>query len=948
MAPGGFRVLGPVEVDGLGGAARIPPGRQQVILGLLLMEANRVVSTETLVDALWEENPPDTARTQVQICVSRLRRTLDGAGMSAVIDTRPPGYELRLNGDALDLADFLARTAEARVLVKEGRTAEAAALLREAAALWRGPCLGGARNRSLRTRALRLDEDRLTCVEDYLELELELGQHHQLVGEVTRLVHEHPLRERPRALLMLALHRSGRQAEALDAYRTGRTLLVEELGLEPGERLRGLEAAILAGEIPARPLADAAAPAPPPADTVRPARPRQLPADTADFVGDEEMLREAESVLVGDAARSAVGVVVITGRPGVGKSTVAAHLAHRVAHEHFPDGQLHCDLHGTGQPSTVDDVLGRFLLALGIPGPVIPDGVDARLEMYRTLLADRRVLVVLDDAATEGQVLPLLPGSSTCAVVVTSRSRLTGLPGARQVELDVLDTGQSLRLLGLVVGEHRVAREPEAAEALVRTVGGLPLALRIIAARLAARPHWTLASMVHRLASERHRLDELAHGELTIRASLALTHDGLDRRSRLLFGLLSLAEGPVVPGWVAGAVLDDDRPFPSDLLEPLVDVQVLDVVSVEPTGEFRYRYQDILRLFAREKAAQEIPADDRAAAVSRLLGGWLALAEQAHRGVYGGDYTVLHGTAPRWRPPSVSAPAHPLEWMDGELENLCAAIHQAAAAGLDELCWDLAVTSVTLFESRGYLDDWERTHAEALAAVRAAGNNRGIAAVLSSLGTLHINRGRLDASRAALLPARELFEELGDAHGLALCHRDLALIARNTGDDTTALSLYDRALSGFAEVDDIVGRAIVLTQRSYILARNGEAARARTDLAEAMAVHESVGYTGGAARTLNRLGQIQAMAGEHTAAAATMRRVLDMVREARDVIGEGQLLRNLGQVSAAAGHHAEARAYLEQALSIRERILDHTSATTIRAELAALPEGETHTLVPAG
>ncbi|MDX8141503.1 BTAD domain-containing putative transcriptional regulator [Lentzea sp. BCCO 10_0061] len=948
MSPGRFRVLGPVEVDGPGSAARIPPGRQQMILGLLLVEANRMVSTETLVDALWEENPPDTARTQVQICVSRLRRTLAGAGMSAVIDTRPPGYELRLNGDTLDLADFLARTTEARVLVKEGRTAEAAALLREASALWSGPCLGGAPNRSLRTRALRLDEERLTCVEDHLELELELGQHHQLVGEVTRLVHEHPLRERPRALLMVALHRSGRQAEALDVYRTGRTLLIDELGLEPGERLRGLEAAILSGEIPAQPRAGTAAPAPQSTDTTRPVRPRQLPADTADFVADEEMLRGAESVLVGSTARTAVGVVVITGRPGVGKSTVAAHLAHRVAQEHFPDGQLYCDLHGTDQPSAVDDVLGRFLLALGIPGHVIPDGLDARLEMYRTLLADRRVLVVLDDAASEGQVLPLLPGSSTCAVVVTSRSRLTGLPGARQVELDVLDAGQSLRLLGLVVGEDRVAREPEAAAALVRTVGGLPLALRIIAARLAARPHWTLASMVQRLASERHRLDELAHGELTIRASLSLTHDGLDRRSRLLFGLLSLAEGPAVPGWVAGAVLDDDRPFPSDLLEPLVDVQVLDVVSVEPTGEFRYRYQDVLRLFAREKAAQEIPADDRAAAVSRLLGGWLALAEQAHRDIYGGDYTVLHGTAPRWRPPSVLA--DPLEWMDGELANLCAAVQQAAAAGLDELCWDLAVTSVTLFESRGYLDDWERTHAVALKAVRAAGNTRGIAAVLSSLGTLHINRGHLDASRAVLLPAAELFEDLGDTHGLALCHRDLALIARNTGDDTTALGLYDRSLSGFTEVGDIVGRAIVLTQRAFILARNGGADQARTDLAEAMAVHESVGYTGGAARTLSRIGQVQAMAGEHTAATTTMRRVLDMVREARDVIGEGQLLRNLGQVSTAAGRYAEARGYFEQALSIRERILDHTAATSIRAELAVLAARETepHSLVPTG
>ncbi|HWO58788.1 MAG TPA: BTAD domain-containing putative transcriptional regulator [Umezawaea sp.] len=932
-----YRILGPVEVEGPSGPVRITPGRQQVVLALLLMEANQVVSTEHIVDTLWDELPPDTARTQVQICVSRLRKSLTDAGVPVTITTRPPGYQLRLVAGTLDMHVFARKVTEARVLVKEGRAAEAVGLLRAAVGLWRGPCLSGLPNRALRTKALRLDEERLTATEDYLELELELRRHHQIVGEVTRLVHENPLRERLRAVLMLALHQAGRQAEALEVYRTGRRLLVEELGLEPGERLRLLESAILSGDA----VGDAVEPGKQ-AEAV-PVRwtqhPRQLPADTADFIGHEDLIRTAESVLVGKDRR-AVGVVVVVGRPGSGKTTVAAHIGHRVAAEHFPDGQLYCDLRGTrGEPSAPADVLGRFLLALGIPGPVIPVGLDERVAMYRTLMAERRILVVLDDASTEGQVAPLLPGSSTCAVLVTSRSRLTGVPGARQVEVDVLDQAQSLDLLGRVIGADRVGREPEAAAALVRTVGGLPLALRIIAARLAARPHWSLATMVHRLASERHRLDELAHGEMTIRASLSLTYNGLDRSARGLFGLLGLSDGPEIPGWLAGAVLDDPSPYPSDLLEPLVDVQMLDVATVERTGEFRYRYQDIVRLFAREKLAEEVSPEERARAVERVVGGWLALAEQAHRLIYGGDYTVLHGTGVRWPPPASyveQALAEPLEWMDAEQVNLCAAIAQAAEAGLDELCWDLAVTGVTLFESRGYLDDWERTHEQALRATRRAGNARGTAAVLGSLGTLHINRGQTARSHEVLVAALELFKEVDDPRGLALCRRDLGLLARWAGRDDEALALYSEAIRDFDRVDDVVGRAIVLTQRADVFSRRGRIDVAREQLDEAMGIYRTTGYVGGATHTLRRIGQVQVRAGERVEAARTFGTVLEMVRHSRDVIGEGHLLRDLGEVNAGLGRYAEARDFLEQALVVRERIMDRGGAAAIREDLAGV------------
>ncbi|MCX4696214.1 AfsR/SARP family transcriptional regulator [Streptomyces sp. NBC_01408] len=1053
-----FRILGPLQVTGQGGPVRIPPGRQEVILAALLLEANRVVSTDYLVDLIWDDEPPDTARTQVQICVSRLRKLFTKAAIAAAITTRPPGYVLKTEGDLVDAAVFARKVADARTLGRQGGTAEAVELLRAAGELWQGDCLSGVSSETLRSKALQLDEERLIAAETRIELELDLGRHHQLVGEIQLLVRVHPLRERLRGQLMLALYRSGRQAEALESYRVGRELLVEELGLEPGGELRRLESAILSGEVPApsraasdgyggraeaprpggapgAPYADPrsgavgrsdgvpAAPSgerpggerpgrytgggtdvgtgggrdvgtgggtgvgtgvgtPPraagstaqaggaggpgpaltgqlvpgrpvpgarprggPADpfdvpaAYREETPRQLPADTSDFVGDEEQICRIERALLGEGGRRAVGLAAIVGKPGTGKSTLATHIAHRLSETGFPDGQLYCDLRGTGAPATAAEVLGRFLRALGIPGPVIPESQDERAEMYRTLLASRRVLVVLDDAGSESQIRPLLPGSNSCAVLVTSRVRLTGLPGAYRVELDVMDTARALELLVRVVGGDRVEREGVAAEALIRTVGGLPLALRIVAARLAARPHWTLASMVHRLANERHRLDELTHGEMTMRASLSLTHDGLAAEDRRLLRLLSLAQGPTLPGWLAGALLDDHRPFPSDLLEPLVDVQMLDVVGVESTGGFRYRFHEIIRVFAREQLAVHDEPAAQSAALCRMMGGWMSLAEQAHRRIYGGDFTVLHGTAPRWEPPSSCVDellVDPLEWLDSEHANLVQTVEHAARERMDELCWDLATTLATLFEARGYFDDWERTHQLALEAVRAAGNRRGSAALLSSLGALYLGRSQPEESRAALTSALGVFQELGDRQGLALCHRDLALLERMRGNEDRALTLYDRALRDFDLVGDVVGRAIVLTQSAHIWMRRGQTATARSRLDEALSIYRSVGYTGGQARTLRRAGQLLQGQGEHERAVRTFSEVLELCRDGGDVIGEGHLLRDLGHAYAEMGRGEAAQGFYTQALSVREQIMDQGGAALVRMDLARL------------
>ncbi|MFL1378419.1 MULTISPECIES: AfsR/SARP family transcriptional regulator [unclassified Nocardiopsis] len=955
-----FRLLGPLQVEVDSGQVRIPPGRQQVILAALLLEAGRIVSTDYLVDAIWDEDPPETARTQVQICVSRLRKSLAATDVALV--TSPPGYLLRADREQVDVHLCGLLVGRADQAAAQGRGADAVALLRRAAGLWRGPALSGLSSPLLSPKAAGLEENRVSAVESYLELELGLGRHDRLIGEIDGLVRQHPLRERLRGQLMLALYRSGRQAEALEIYRRGRELLIDELGLEPGKELRALEAAILAGEplsapgpdpAPASPARTAPAAEPERTPTVplaasppappepRETRPRQLPADTADFVGREEWITSVETTLTrpGNQGR-AVGVAVIVGRPGVGKSSLATHIAHRLADSHFPDGQLYCDLRGSrDDPLDSAEVLARFLRALGIPGQTIPEHRDERAEMYRSLLSDRRVLVVLDDAAGERQVTDLLPGGPGCALVVTSRSRLTGVPGANLVELDVLPEEQALDLLRRVVGPERMAAEPAAAAALLRTVGRLPLALRIVAARLAARRHWSLASMVNRLADERHRLDELSHGDLTVRASLSLSYDGMDADTRRALRLFALADGPSQPGWIAGALLDDRRRYPSDLLEPLVDVQMLDVTGFDAGGEPRYRFHDVIRLFARERLAAEEAGPERTAAAARLVGGWLALVDDANLRIRGGDHLFHHGTGPRWHPPGALAETmlrDPMGWLESEQTNLFAAVCLAADHGLDELCWNLAMALVLMYNRRGYSEAWERTNERAMAAVRAADNRPGIAAMTSSYGFLYLDQRKFAEARRSMREALAAFEELGDVQGRAQCTRELAYLDQFDGAYENALVLCARAFRDFESIDDLVGMGRALTLSGHIHTVTGSVDAGEADLARALELYERTGDPRSRAQVLRRMGQVAQARGDDRGALRILTEAFELVRDLGDPIGEGYLLHDLGRANARLGRTEEARRMLGRALAVREQIMDRQGGAQVSMDLARL------------
>ncbi len=931
-----YRILGPLEIRDLaGGELRIPPGRQQTVLAALLVEANRVVSLDQLIEAIWYDDPPATARTQVQICVSRLRRALAAAVGPDTLVTRGPGYELHVADGQLDARTFAGLVSGAAERTRTGALEDASRMLGTALALWRGPALSGTGSRLLEGKANHLEEQRLNAVEAHFDLGLRLGRQHQLIGELASQVAANPLRERLRGQLMLALFRSGRQAEALETYRAGRELLVEQLGLEPGDELRRLEAAILADDAGLR---RSPAPEAPAALAHPPVVPFQLPADIADFTARDSLIEHTERLLLGHPGRRATPVVVLAGKPGVGKTVLAVHVAHRIAEDHCPDGQLYCDLGGTrAHAADPLDVLGRFLRALGVPGPAVPGSVDERAEMYRHRLAGKRMLVVLDDAQSERQVRDLLPGSSSCVVVVTSRVRLTGLAGAGVLDVDVLDPEQATRMLATMIGTERVAAEPAAVDALVRLVGGLPLALRIVAARLAARPSWSLAWMLERLSDERRRLDELAHGELMVRASLALTYDGLAGDVRRLLRLLSCLDRLSFPVWVAAALLEGDPMRAADLLERLVDAQMLEISAIERDGSPRYRFHDLIRLFAREQLDDHEQASGRRDALARVASGWLGLASEAHHRIYGGDFTVLHGSSPRRRPPADAVDrilADPLRWFEDEQDNLCSIVALAAEAGLDECAWDLAVTLVALFENRCYFDAWERTHRQALAAVRAAANRRGEAALLCSLGSLQLSRSRPDAAAEPLATALATFEDLGDAHGTAMAQRNLALLDEARGADPRAR--FERALVEFRAAGDPVGEAYVLGRLAQTALDAGDEERAAAHLAEALRICDRTGTPRVEVQLRYRLGGLLMRQGRHGEAAELLAGLLARARAARDVAGEARILHRLGLAHAHLGRHETAERLLVEALELQTRISGGAPDDRVRADLAAL------------
>jgi DNA-binding SARP family transcriptional activator/tetratricopeptide (TPR) repeat protein len=947
-----FHVLGPVEVIADGRVVTIGRGTLTDLLATLIVSPNQVVSLETLTATVWHARSPQHPRAALQSAIARLRRMI-GDGF---IETMPSGYRFRAEADCLDLLRFEQSLAAA----DQQQTPEAAlAALTQAVGLWRGAPLENVGSPALLNGAVpRLTQLYLDSCEKWAGLCLRTGRHDAVVSRLAALVDAHPFRERMSGQLILGLYRSGRQADAIAAYEALRRALSEEMGIDPGQALQELHLKILradpsllgepdqanrsqrAGSQPAR-----AIPAGQPQSLAF--VPRQLPRDLPDFCGRESEMEQLTSLLTGEGPTPGeTPVVAISGKGGIGKTALAVQVAHRLSAT-YCDGQLMANLQGAGlRQTSPESVLADFLQALGVASSAVPQSIGGRMTMFRSLAAGRRLLVVLDNAASEGQVQPLLPASASCAVIITSRCRITGLAGAHLVNLDVLDDTHAIDLLDTIIGRDRVAAERGDAKELVSLCGGLPLALRIVGARLAAKAHWPLAKLADRLADKRHRLNELTHGDLDVRATFSLSYEALDEPTKAMLRRLSLLDAPDFPAWAGAALLGISPGEAADICERLVDVQLLDPATRHPPGEIRYAFHDLVRAFARDLAFVAEPETVRSAALERAFGGWLALAEQAHRYVYGGDYTILHGNAARWtRSDAVQQQAirrDPVAWLEGERLAILAAIRQSAELGWHELCWDLAWTAVTLYEARGYYDDWQTATEHALAAARAAGNVRGTAAMLTSLASLRVQSRSLDSQMRELVEqALDLFSQLGDLHGCSLARYRLGVIYTKTGQPDRAIHVYRRGRLDAHQVGDAYIEAGILRELASAHLQRGDHEAATDCLTQSLRLHEEIGSLRGKAQTLHTLGELRLRQGDPDAAKAVFQRVLDMIQNTNDIVGQVYVTLGLAEAFADAGLHDQAEGRLLEALrlgrQIRNRVVEDRALRALGQVRAGRP-----------
>ncbi|MDN3352113.1 BTAD domain-containing putative transcriptional regulator [Actinomadura sp. DC4] len=790
-----FGVLGPLLIEADGKTVP-PPGSPVVrgLLGVLLLAGGRPLTTEQLIDLVWADRADRTGRGSVQAAVSRLRDWLGRLPGDTPPVEYDGGYRLVLPDETVDLGRF-------RDLVRRAGRSDAATrceLLDAALGLRRGPVLADLDRAGALVR--EVEESVRRAAVAFAEAAVAAGRPGSAVARVSALAGEHPLDEALQASLIELLSLDGRPADALRHYQKVRERINDEIGVEPGARVRRAYLTVLARDRDHAPgpLVENAMPSP-----------AQLPPGIADFTG-----READVELLHAALEESEvpAVAAISGMGGVGKTVLAVHVAHRLA-ERFPGGQLYADLGGGADPARV---LGGFLAALGIAGHAIPEPPEERTALYRSLLAGRRVLVLLDNAASEGQVRPLLPGSPGSAVIVTSRARLTGLESARPVELEVFGAHEATGLLARIAGARRIAAEPEAAAEIARLCAYVPLAVRIAGARLAGRRHWALAHLAARLGDERRRLDELSAGDLAVRAGFAVSYARLPDGARGLFRLLGLLEAADFAGWVATALLDASAESVQAHLEALVDAHLLTVAGTDATGRLRYRFHDLVRLYARERAREEDPPDVRNAALVRAFGAWLWLSERAAERVPGPCYAAIHGGAPRRPLPPVLAGAllrDPAAWFDAEWAALVAATGQAGELGLDEFAWDLAGCLEKYFDVRAMTAEWRATHERAIALCRATGNRRGEAVLLRGLVEVRTwISADPDGTAMAALHERsrrllEMFEEIGEPRGMAdaLVNCAWGLVAE--GDPDEALAVAGRALTLAGEHDHLGGQA---------------------------------------------------------------------------------------------------------------------------------------------
>jgi DNA-binding SARP family transcriptional activator len=935
-----FAVLGPLLVlDDSGREYPAMPARQRTVLAALLVRANLVVPVDELVEFVWDGRPPSGATTTVRSYVMRLRQALEPA-VAARIVTRDPGYLCRTGADELDLTRFEALCRDAGARLRERRWAEASEDAARALALWRGTPLVDVPSEMLREQvAPRLEQLRLQAVEDRIEAELQLGRHDRLVPELEDLRVRHPLRERFQAQLMLALARGGRQAEALEVYRDARQVLVGELGLEPGPELRRLQERILAGD------EELAAPPAPTADqasglTAAGAQvPRQLPAGVRYFTG-----RQAElGVLTGlldepDQADGTGGTVVISaldGMAGIGKTALAVHAAHRLA-VRFPGGQLFIDLHGYTQgypPRSAGEALEVFLHALGVAPQQIPQGVEERAALYRQRLADTKTLIVLDNATSEAQVRPLLPGTASCLVLITSRKRLKGLYDAHPLALDLLPPADAISLLRTVAGpRHAGTGDPALAE-IAELCGRLPLALRIAAALLRHRPTWTLEYLAGLLRDQTQGTNPVSGVERDLEAVFDLSYSSLTEPQRHLFRRLGLVPGPDIDAYAAAALISDDLRTATRLLEDLVDHNLL-----PQPAPGRYRLHDLLRTYARTLVERD-PLAERAAAIDRLLTYYQYTVGRADALIaifpapdhgraldQASDHTP--DRAPNHAPDFPDAEAA-WAWLRTERSNLLAALQYATIHGDHPRIVALTTGQATLMRSDVSADQAVALHLTAAASARRLGAPALQARTLADLGDARTQLGDRDALRE-LQEAGALYQEAGEHDGQAAVLNRLGEARALMGDYPGALPDLREALRIYRELGDRHGQATALLGLGQTAFLTGNYPDAVRDLQEAIGLYRELADGYGQANAQTRLGEVRRLTGDYAGAAADLAEALQLSRDLGHLLGQANALTWLGEVRGLTGDHEGALRDLREALQLhRDQGRRHGEANTL-------------------
>jgi DNA-binding SARP family transcriptional activator/Tfp pilus assembly protein PilF len=932
-----FGVLGPLRVWRGETVLDLGPVQQRVVLAVLALQAGRPVGRQQMINAVWGDASPRNAVNLVQRHVSGLRRVLEperpGHAPSGLLAWTEVGYQLTLPKRALDLDVFEGELSRARAARAAGQLQEATEALHSALGLWRGPVCDGLSSPFLDAQADRLDESRISVLEERIELDLAIGVHADLIAELRDLVAEHPLRERLYGLLMLALYRAGRQADALTVFRDARRHLHDELGVEPAAALQQLHQQILAAdpELVAAPAAEVGAMT----GTRRPL-PMQLPHQIPDFTGRHAELDRLDAMVTGPHENIGTSVVItsIAGTAGVGKTALAVHWAHRIS-DKFPDGQLYVNLRGfdpTGSAMKPAEAIRGFLDAFGVTPQQLPTSLEAQAALYRSLLAGRRVLILLDNAADEDQVRPLLPGSPGCLVIVTSRSELRGLivtEGAQPLLVDLMSVPEARQLLSRRIGESRVGAETQAVDSIIALCERLPLALMLVAARAATHPGFRLSALAAELSEAGGSLDAFDSEDqaTNVRAVFSWSYQRLSVSSQSLFRLLGLHFGPDVsmPAVVSLAGMPREQ-----VRHALAELTRAHLVSERIPG--RFAFHDLLRAYATEVAYAHDPDDYRYAARHRVLDHYLHSAYRAdemlnrHRDRPFTPAAASVGVTPE----SPADQKQALAWFKSEHAVLLAVLRHVT--GFDTHVWQLAWALASFFEYQGHWRDWRDSQTMALDASLRLSDKQAQALSHCLLGSAFVQLSNYDHARAHLQHALGMYGELGDNAGQAYAHHSLARMLERQGLYSEALPHVQEALTLFKAAGNDIGRARALNAVGWFHAQLGDYTQALDCCQQALDLQREIDDRFGQAETYDSLGYVHGHLGHQQEATACYHQALNLYDELGDRYNEADTLVALGDAHQGFGNSESARFAWQRALTILEQ-LDHPRADSVRARM---------------